>query len=163
MEFVQVSWSWLDFLSVWYPDWYPLLGSMMGPVEAEIYAQLFRDRAGQSRCFVMLLIATPAQANAHRFAGWVGGAATGPGHDFFVGDALDLVFVDRRHSFTPYHVCWQHAGQSNHRCWSGTTGQRRHLDRIFTAAPSAVGTFDVSWRIHGHVVAVWTFQNHVGD
>jgi hypothetical protein len=121
------------------------------------------------RCALILLItcllagATASAAGASRFAGYVGGAVTGAGHQFYVGDGLNLVFLDSKQSFTPYRVCWHRLHRSHHRCWSGETGPAGKKDRIFTAAPQGVGPYLVKWTVRGHRKAAWRFDNGVGD
>jgi hypothetical protein len=112
-----------------------------------------------------LVISAAATANAAgpRFAGYVGGAVTGAGHHFVVGDGLNLVFVDHRASDTRYRVCWHRLHHNHHRCWFGETGAAGRRDRIFTAAPSFAGTYIVKWTVRGHRKAIWRFENGVGD
>lgn len=112
---------------------------------------------------IALVLAIGSTAAAKRFDGYVGGVASGKGHDFIVGNGLNLVFVDRRESFTPYRVCWHRLHHSHHRCWSGETGNRGRKDRIFTAAPSVVGTYIVKWTVRHRRKAIWRFHNGVGD
>ena len=112
---------------------------------------------------LLFLLASVATADARRFDGYVGGAATGKGHHFVVGDGINLVFLDRRQSFTAYRVCWHRLHHSHHRCWSAETGRRGHKHRIFTAAPSFVGTYVVKWSVKGRRKARWSFHNGVGD
>jgi hypothetical protein len=112
---------------------------------------------------VLLLLATAALARADRFDGYVAGVGSGRGHDFIVGNGLYLVFRDFGASFTPYRVCWRRSDSNHRRCWQSTTAQRGRRDRIFTAAPSTVGTFVVKWRVSGRLVARWTFYNGPGD
>ena len=109
------------------------------------------------------VLAATASASGGRFSGYVGGAVTGAGHHFVVGDGLNLVFVDNKESFTPYRVCWHLLHHSAHRCWSGETGAAGRKDRVFTAAPGQVGTFLVKWTVRGHRKAAWSFYNGVGD
>lgn len=89
---------------------------------------------------IALVLAIGSTAAAKRFDGYVGGVASGKGHDFIVGNGLNLVFVDRRESFTPYRVCWH----------------RLH-------APSVVGTYIVKWTVRHRRKAIWRFHNGVGD
>jgi hypothetical protein len=112
---------------------------------------------------VLLLAALPttAQSRPARFHAYVGGVATGPGHDFIVGNGLNLVFVDTYRSNTDYRVCWTR-GQGR-RCWSRTTGRRKRRSVIFTAAPQSVGTYTTTWYVDGRAVARWTFTNGPGD
>lgn len=107
--------------------------------------------------------AFPSIAAADRFEGYVGGVASGKGHHFVVGDGINLVFIDRRQSFTAYRVCWHRLHHSHHRCWHGETGRRGNKDRIFTAAPSFAGTYIVKWTVRHHRKAIWHFSNGVGD
>jgi hypothetical protein len=107
-----------------------------------------------------VVFVAPASA-APRFHGDVAGSVTGPGHSFVVGDGINLRFRDRRRANTPYRVCWSRKGRT--RCWHRTTGQRGHFSQIFTPAPSHVGTFRVRWRVHGKIVASWSFYNGLGD
>jgi hypothetical protein len=110
-----------------------------------------------------LLHDTASAQATPRFAGWVAGAATGAGHNFVVGDGLLLVFVDTKESDTPYRVCWHLVHHAQHRCWSGKTAAAGVKDRIFTAAPQAVGTYLVKWTIRHSRKATWRFSNGVGD
>jgi hypothetical protein len=112
---------------------------------------------------VLLMITAASPAQASRFSGYVGGAASGKGHLFFVGDGLNLVFVDRRGVNTDYRVCWHRLHHSHHRCWLGQTGARARKDRIFTAAPSQAGPYIVKWSVRHHRKAIWRFTNGVGD
>jgi len=111
----------------------------------------------------LALAITASAASASRFEGYVGGAVTGKGHHFVVGDGLNLVFVDRRRSFTPYRVCWHRLHHSHHRCWLGETGAAGKKSRIFTAAPSSAGKYLVKWTVRRHRKASWAFVNGVGD
>lgn len=111
---------------------------------------------------VVLISAATALATPRRFDGYVGGAATGRGRSFVVGDGLNLVFRDRRHGGTRYRVCWTgRAGDA--RCWSRRTGARGRANSIFTAAPERVGRYSVRWSVNRRVVARWWFYNGVGD
>lgn len=105
----------------------------------------------------------PSAAAGNRFEGYVGGAATGKGHHFVVGDGINLVFVDRTSSFTSYRVCWHRLHHHHRRCWDGETGPEGRPDRIFTAAPSFSGVYIVQWSVGGHRRAQWRFYNGVGD
>jgi hypothetical protein len=51
----------------------------------------------------------------------------------------------------------------HHRCWYGETASAGQKDRIFTAAPSSVGTYVVKWTVRHHRKAKWQFFNGVGD
>jgi hypothetical protein len=113
--------------------------------------------------FSCLALVVASVAVAGRFDGYVGGAASGKGHHFVVGDGINLVFVDHRHSFTPYRVCWHRLHHSHHRCWRGETGHAGRKDRIFTAAPSFAGTYIVKWAVRHRRKAIWRFSNGVGD
>jgi len=121
------------------------------------------------RLLVLLLTAftalsvTASSASTPRFEGYVGGAATGKGHHFVVGDGLNLVFVDRRRSFTGYRVCWHRLKHAHHRCWLGETGRRGRKDRIFVPAPPRSGRYIVKWTVRHRREAIWTFYNGVGD
>ena len=108
-----------------------------------------------------MALASSAGARPQRFEGYVGGAATGKGTNFYVGDGLNLVFRDSYRSYTRYRVCWTRG--AGRRCWSGETGSRKVRDKIFTAAPSSVGTYNVTWYVGGKAVASWSFYNNVGD
>ena len=109
-----------------------------------------------------LCLASVAAAQAKRFEGYTGGYI-GPDHSFVVGDGFSLVFVDHQRSFTPYRVCWHRLHHSHHRCWQGETGPAGRKDRIFTAAPSFVGTYIVKWTVNHRRKALWRFRNGVGD
>lgn len=121
------------------------------------------------RFLVLLLMAlavlsvTASPTLAARFEGYVAGVATGKGHRFVVGDGVNLVFVDRRRSFTSYRVCWHRLKHVHHRCWLGETGRRGRKDRIFASAPSRSGTYIVKWTVRHRRKAIWTFYNGVGD
>jgi hypothetical protein len=45
----------------------------------------------------------------------------------------------------------------------GETGPRGKKDRIFTAAPSNVGTYIVKWTVNHRRKALWRFYNGIGD
>jgi hypothetical protein len=106
--------------------------------------------------------ASPASADASsRFGAYVGGAATGAGHQFMVGDGLNLVFTDHHRSYTPYQVCW--TKETGTKCWLRTSGRRKHKNVIFTSAPSSVGTNRATWYVGGKAVASWSFYNAIGD
>ena len=107
------------------------------------------------------LVATAADARTTRFHAYVGGAATGAGHSFFVGDGIRLVFVDTFRSGTEYRVCWTRG--AGRRCWTRTSGRRGHASTIFTAAPSSVGTYRTTWYVAGRPIASWSFYNGLGD
>lgn len=107
-------------------------------------------------------LATAAGAEGKRFEGYTSGS-TGPDHTFVVGDGFSLVFIDHQLSYTPYRVCWHRLHQSHHRCWLGETGPAGRRDRIFTAAPSSVGTYIVKWTVNHRRKALWRFHNGVGD
>jgi hypothetical protein len=109
------------------------------------------------------LATAPAGAKLDRFSGYVGGSATGRGHNFVVGDGLNLVFTDRGHSFTHYRVCWQMSGGGSSQCWSRTTGRKGQRDVKLVAAPGEVGDFIVTWSVKGSIKDHWTFYNGVGD
>lgn len=103
-----------------------------------------------------------ATADGKRFSGYTEGYI-GPDHSFVVGDGFSLVFIDRRQSDTPYRVRWHRLHQAHHRCWLGKTSAAGRPDRIFTSAPSSVGTYVVKWSVRSHRKARWTFHNGVGD
>jgi hypothetical protein len=107
------------------------------------------------------LAAGAANARTTRFHAYVGGAATGAGHSFFVGDGVRLVFVDAFRSGTEYRVCWTRG--AGRRCWARTSARRGHPSTIFTAAPSSVGTYRTTWYVAGRPMASWTFYNGIGD
>jgi hypothetical protein len=107
-------------------------------------------------------VCAPATAAIPRFQGYVAGAVTGPGHSFFVGDGLNVVFRDRGAARTRYRVCWRTPGHGP-RCWSRRTARRGATSRIFTGAPKFVGSYTVRWHVNGTVVATWRFYNNVGD
>lgn len=111
---------------------------------------------------LLAVLSAPSEARS-RFGAYVGGAATGPGHSFFVGDGLDLVFVDRGRAGTRYRVCWRKRSGGNRRCFIRRTGARGRRSVIFTPAPGAVGLFIVRWSVGRHLVARFRFVNHVGD
>jgi hypothetical protein len=113
-------------------------------------------------CLTALAAGSAATAAAPRYQGYVRGAVTGPGHSFFVGDGLGLVFRDRRHAGTHYTVCWK-GPVGDKRCWHRTTGAKGHISRIGTEAPHHVGSYIVKWIINDRVVAHWRFYNHIGD
>lgn len=110
----------------------------------------------------MLFLAVVAGAEGKRFEGYASGAI-GPDHSFVVGDGFALVFIDHQRSFTLYRVCWHRLHQSHHRCWFDETGRAGSKDRIFTAAPSSVGTYIIKWTVNHHRKALWRFHNGVGD
>jgi hypothetical protein len=111
---------------------------------------------------VVLLASATATGAQPRFQGYVGGAVTGKGHHFVVGDGLQIVFRDRSHAGTSYRVCW--TGPSHDRdCWNRRTGARGNASRIGTDAPGHVGQYNVSWMVNDRVVARWWFRNGVGD
>ena len=110
-----------------------------------------------------LSTAVPALASARRFEGYVGGAATGRGHSFVLGDGLELVFVDRVRPHTRYRVCWHLLHHPRHRCRAGETGAAGHRDSIFTAAPGRAGRYLVKWTVRHHRRAAWSFTNGIGD
>lgn len=110
----------------------------------------------------VFFLATVAGAEGKRFEGYTGGNI-GPDHSFVVGDGFDLVFIDHQRSYTPYRVCWHRLHHSHHRCWLGETGPAGRKDRIFTAAPSSVGTYIVKWTVNHRRKALWRFHNGVGD
>jgi hypothetical protein len=107
-------------------------------------------------------LATAACAEGKRFEGYTSGSA-GSDHTFVVGDGFSLVFIDHQRSSTPYRVCWHRLHHSHHRCWLGETGPTGQRDRIFTAAPSSVGTYIVKWTVNHRRKAVWRFHNGIGD
>jgi hypothetical protein len=110
----------------------------------------------------VLFLAVVAGAEGKRFEGYASGYI-GPDHSFVVGDGFDLVFIDHQRSFTPYRVCWHLLHHSHHRCWFGETARAGGKDRIFTAAPSSVGTYIVKWTVNHRRKALWRFHNGVGD
>jgi|tagenome__1003787_1003787.scaffolds.fasta_scaffold20977140_3 hypothetical protein len=109
----------------------------------------------------LVLAPTASAAPSDRFAAHVGGAATGPGHRFMVGDGLNLVFTDNYRSYTSYKVCWTKG--TGTRCWHRTTGRHKHKSVIFTASPSGIGTYRATWYVGGNAVAGWSFYNAIGD
>ena len=112
---------------------------------------------------MLLALAAASPAQARRFHGNVAGSVTGPGHSFFVGDGLNLNFRDSRKAHTRYKVCWRRAHHKRRRCWKRRTGAVGKRSSIFTAAPGHVGRYLTAWRVHGHVVARWSFYNNPGD
>jgi hypothetical protein len=110
----------------------------------------------------VFFLAAVAGAEGKRFEGYTRGYI-GPDHNFVVGDGFDLVFIDHQRSYTPYRVCWHRLHYSHHRCWLGETGPAGRKDRIFTAAPSSVGTYIVKWTVNHRRKALWRFHNGVGD
>jgi hypothetical protein len=110
---------------------------------------------------LLALAPTATAAPSSRVEAHVGGAVSGAGHQFMVGDGLNLVFTDNYRSYTPYKVCWTKG--TGTKCWHRTTGRRKHRSVIFTAAPSSVGTYRATWYVGGNVVAGWSFYNAIGD
>lgn len=110
-----------------------------------------------------LLSGATATGAQPRFQGYVGGAVTGKGHFFVVGDGLEIVFRDRRHAGTAYRVCWN-GPSHDRRCWNRRTGARGQISRIGTDAPNKhVGQYNVTWIVNDRVAARWWFHNGVGD
>jgi hypothetical protein len=113
------------------------------------------------------LALAPAASARDRYDGWVEGVGSGSGHQFIVGNGLNLVFVDRRRSHTHYRACWHKrgSGPSHRHCWHWKkTGRPGERDRTSTAAPSQAGRWKVEWFVHGHHrVASWAFHNGRGD
>jgi hypothetical protein len=105
------------------------------------------------------LWAAPADA-ARRYHGDVAGVVTGPGHEFFVGDGLELEFLDRTHAHTVYDVCYR--GRQGRRCFRRTTRAAGHKSRIFIAAKHT-GRYRATWYVGGKAVAHWKWLNHIGD
>ncbi len=119
---------------------------------------LWRRGRGRPRAFRLRY---RARAVGKRFAGYVGGAATGRGHSFVVGDGLYIAFRDRGRARTRFRACW--SGPTQHCFGARRTGKRGHWRRFFTAAPSGVGTYRVTWYVPGRPVARWSFYNGLGD
>jgi len=107
-----------------------------------------------------LAVAPTSSAAASRFSAYLGGAESGPSHHFIVGDGLNLVFQDKVHGNTRYHVCI-HGPES--RCSWGTTAARALQSVIFAAAPQWLGDYSATWSVRGHIVARWQFSIGVGD
>jgi hypothetical protein len=105
------------------------------------------------------LWASPAGA-APRFHGDVAGVATGPGHHFFVGDGLELEFLDRAGANTVYDVCYR--GRQGRRCIRRTTAAAGRKSRIFIPARN-MGRYRATWYVGGRPVARWTWRNGPGD
>lgn len=110
----------------------------------------------------VFILGAIAGAEGKRFEGYTRGYI-GPDHSFVVGDGFDLVFIDHQRSYTPYRVCWHRLHHSHHRCWRGETGPAGRKDRIFTEAPSSVGTYIVKWTVNHRRKALWRFYNGIGD
>jgi hypothetical protein len=107
------------------------------------------------------LSTAPAAAGAGgRYHGDVAGAVTGPGHQFFVGDGLELEFLDRTGANTVYDVCYR--GGQGRRCLRRTTGAAGRKSRIFFAAKHT-GRYRATWYVAGKPVAHWSWRNHIGD
>ena len=90
-----------------------------------------------------LLTGATATGAQPRFQGYVGGAVTGKGHFFVVGDGLEIVFRDRRHAGTAYRVCWN-GPSHDRRCWNRRTGARGQISRIGTDALSMYFVMETS-------------------
>lgn len=104
---------------------------------------------------------SPAAVRTPRFHADVSGAATGPGHHFYVGDGLNLRFRDNYRSSTGYRVCYSKG--SGRRCLRGATGGHGRTSSIFIAAPGGVGTYTARWYVGGSQVANWSWFNDYGD
>jgi uncharacterized repeat protein (TIGR01451 family) len=100
---------------------------------------------------------------APRFQGRVSGVGSGPGHNFVVGDGLNVEFRDRVRQSTSYRACWALSSGRERRCWNRHTGRRGAWSRVFTAAPQRVGTYVVRWHVGNRAVARWSFRNGPGD
>lgn len=101
-----------------------------------------------------------ATAQAARFHGDVAGTATGPGHQFMIGDGLYLRFRDSNRSYTAYKVCYSRGHGTA--CYRRTTGRAGHISRIFFT-PEGVGNYTARWYVRGRQVASWSWYNAIGD
>jgi hypothetical protein len=108
-------------------------------------------------------VASPASAAPRHFGAVVAGVGSGPGHDFIVGNGLELVFKDRRHDSVRYKVCIRHTASGWTKCYTRITGRRGHRSAIFRAAPETVGNWTATWYAHGRRAASWAFYIGPGD
>jgi hypothetical protein len=111
---------------------------------------------------VLLIPVITAEATTERVDGYVGGAVTGKGREFGVGDGLRIVFHDRTGARTRYTVCWK-GPHHDIRCWHRTTGKAGRASAIGTVAPEHLGRYNVTWRVNRRAVAHWWFENGLGD
>jgi len=109
------------------------------------------------------VLASPALGAPPHFGAFVAGVGSGPGHNFIVGNGLELVFKDRRHDSVPYRICIRHAGTGWTKCYTRVTGRRGHRSAIFRAAPETVGNWTATWYAHGRRAATWAFYIGPGD
>jgi hypothetical protein len=128
------------------------------PREIGVYRTTYYPTTRYSR------FSTLVRAPQFCFSASVDGAATGPGHQFVVGDGLYLTFRDRFGTSTPYRVCWERDDGTSQRCWARRTSVfPRRASRIFTPAPQQTGQFITRWYVRGRLAATWAFTNGVGD
>jgi hypothetical protein len=109
------------------------------------------------------LLSSPAHGATRHFGAAVEGVATGPGHQFFVGDGIELVFKDRRHEFVRYKVCIRHTASGWTKCYRRVAGSRGRRSSIFRAAPETVGSWTATWYAHSRRAAGWAFYIGPGD
>jgi hypothetical protein len=115
----------------------------------------FRRGLGVVVATGVLLVAAPAGASS-RYVGNVGCGPSPPRHVCFGGDLVYGRFADLRHSYTAFTMCLRKPSGSTS-CRHGRTRRagQRSLSRI---TPGRVGSYRVTWYVHGHAVRAWNFR-----
>ena len=92
-----------------------------------------------------------------RFDGYVASSAGSQEHVVREGWGIDLVFVDRVHSNTPYTVVYKHLDYPRSRTYRGRTKSRR-LPSVIRVRAGTAARIDVRWYVGGKSRARWTFN-----
>jgi hypothetical protein len=91
-----------------------------------------------------------------RFDGYVASASGSQEHVVHEGWGIDLVFIDRVHSHTPYTVVYKHLdyprSQTYHRHTRG-----RNVPSVLHLQAGTTARIDVRWYVQGKSKARWTF------
>jgi hypothetical protein len=105
---------------------------------------------------VVLVLLVLFRANK-RFDGYVASASGSQEHVVREGWGIDLVFIDRAHSNTPYTVVYKHLDYPRSKTYHRRTRGRNAPSVIHLQAGTAA-RIDVRWYVHGKSKARWTFN-----
>ena len=92
-----------------------------------------------------------------RFDGYVESSAGSQEHVVQEGWGIDLVFVDRVHSNTPYTVVYKHLDYPRARTFHRRT-RGRNLPSVIRLRAGTSARIDVRWYVGGKSKARWTFD-----
>jgi hypothetical protein len=92
-----------------------------------------------------------------RFDGYVAAAGGTQEHVIRTNQVVDLVFIDREHSNTPYEVTFTHVNDHRTRRFRARTRGAGQLSRVRVHRAGTPSRVDVRWYVGGRVRDRWVF------